>query len=72
MNRRAFISALLLAPLALADEPRADVLLVGDSLAFGLGPALRPFVKRGEVFRVNARGGTSARQWLRKRWLAAT
>ncbi len=72
MRRRAFLTALLLAPWVRAEE-RADALLVGDSLAFGLGPALKPLAKaRGVLLRVNARGGTSTRQWLRKGWLVAT
>ena len=88
MNRRLFLALLGVTPPAIGDvlctfgesgkqcfaQPkRADVLLVGDSLAFGLGPPLKKLSKaRGHEVIVNARGGTTARQWLGEHWFAAT
>lgn len=50
--------------------PAAErVLLVGDSLAVGLAPPLRASL--GTRFASDARGGTVARQWITRGWLAA-
>lgn len=68
MKRRAFLTALAVAPAALA-APRADALLLGDSLAFQLGPRLRARMKsEGEVLAWRGVGGSSAREWRELGW----
>jgi hypothetical protein len=48
----------------------ASVILAGDSLAFQLGPVLRSVAKaHGVTIAVAARGGSSVRQWLIKKWM---
>lgn len=49
-----------------AGAPARRVLLVGDSLAVGLGPAAR-----ADGATVTAKGGTVARQWISRGWFAA-
>lgn len=48
-----------------ASSPRR-VLLVGDSLAVGLGPSAR-----ADGAAVSAKGGTVSRQWITRGWFAA-
>lgn len=70
MNRRSFLATLLATPVALA-KPRvpADALLVGDSLAYQLGPRLwRAMHERQLHLALDGRGGSSAHQWLKKGW----
>lgn len=65
---------LLLAPLVLLPDdalavPRADALLIGDSLAYQLGPRLqqraRAYARRTHT---RSQGGSSTRQWVKQRW----
>lgn len=70
MDRRTFLVVTLAAPLAAGNAPPVDALLVGDSLAFQLGPRLRrAAASRGRTVAYEGRGGTSARQWREKGWL---
>ncbi|GMV18572.1 MAG: hypothetical protein AMXMBFR56_67960 [Polyangiaceae bacterium] len=62
ISRRALLAALLTAPLAVAGEAR--VLLVGDSIAYQLAPRLRKLLP----LIADARGGSSARQWVQRGW----
>lgn len=62
ISRRALLAALLTAPLAVAGEAR--VLLVGDSIAYQLAPRLRKLLP----LTADARGGSSARQWVQRGW----
>lgn len=68
MNRRTFLLTTLASPwLRASDPPRT--LLVGDSLAFMLSPALKAAGKRfGQVVATQARGGTTTAQWLKEGW----
>ena len=66
MNRRAALSALLVAPAALASPAPAAALLVGDSLAFQLAPRLRKAMGERRLA-ADGRGGSSTRQW-RDKW----
>lgn len=70
MKRRAFLGALLSVA---ADAPRPPrVLLCGDSEAFMMAPAFREQARaHGVPVKVDGRGGTSARQWRKNRWLRA-
>jgi hypothetical protein len=71
MNRRAFIAASLLLPLPLGAEPdvrRVDYLLCGDSEAYLLARPFRAEAQRaGITVDVDARGGSSTRQWSKKK-----
>lgn len=70
LSRRALLAACALAPVASAAP--LSVLLVGDSLAYQLGPRLRPVLQaRGRTLVTLGRGGTSARQWVERGWLRA-
>lgn len=78
MTRRLALFALLAtlaviaAPVARAEQRPADALLVGDSIAYQLGPRLgKAMHARGLRLEVSARGGSSARQWLVKGWMRA-
>lgn len=70
MNLRWWHAAAVLVALAsiapAAPRARRRVLLVGDSLAVGLGASAR-----AEGALVSARGGTVARQWITRGWFAA-
>lgn len=69
MNRRSLLLALLTAPIASAKAKPADALLVGDSLAYQLGPRLWKAMHSHKLqLAYDGRGGSSARQWLRKGW----
>lgn len=64
----ALLALVVLAPSVSGARPEPiDVLLVGDSLAYQLGPRLRKAIAPRRLQTV-ARGGSSARQWLRHRW----
>jgi lysophospholipase L1-like esterase len=71
MKRRTFLAAALLAPLPLGAAPdvrRLDYLLLGDSEAYLLARPLRAEMRlAGLTFDVDARGGSSVRQW-KKKW----
>lgn len=69
MTRRSLLAALLAAPAALAKAPPVDALLVGDSLAYQLGPRLAQSMRaKQRRLALDGRGGSSARQWLREGW----
>lgn len=73
MNRRSFIagSLALVAPVCeVAAKPsEAKYVLCGDSMAYVTGPSFREVAKiRNVDAAVWAKGGSSARQWLRKKW----
>jgi hypothetical protein len=72
VNRRLFLGAMLSAPVAAAASP-PDFLLVGDSLAYQLGPRLHAALKGNDKrLAWSGRGGSSTRQWRRLGWFAAT
>lgn len=71
MNRRLFLVASALLPFgaeaAPSEEPR--FLLAGDSEAYLLARPLRAEARTHRVtLAVDARGGSSARQWLKRGW----
>jgi len=69
MDRRSFIAAALLAATAEGKQAPLDALLLGDSLAYQLGPRLWKAARgRGRKTRHSGRGGTSTRQWREKGW----
>lgn len=71
MSRRGILAALLTSAAVVAAAPKLDALLVGDSLAYQLGPRLGPAMAKLDPRRrlaLDGRGGTSAREWLRKGW----
>lgn len=71
MSRRGVLAALLTSPLVASAAPKLDALLVGDSLAYQLGPRLGVEMSRAVPKRrlaLDGRGGSSAREWLRKGW----
>lgn len=70
MDRRSFLAAALLATTAEGKKPAPlDALLVGDSLAYQLGPRLwRAAKARGKATKAIGRGGTSTRQWREEGW----
>lgn len=70
MSRRGILATLLTSTVATA-APKPDALLLGDSLAFQLGPRLGAAMNRAQPKRrlaLDGRGGSSAREWLRKGW----
>lgn len=65
MKRRSFLAGLL----TLSQAPPATALLVGDSLAYQLGPRLAKLMRAKQLrLAHDGRGGSSARQWLREGW----
>lgn len=72
MDRRSFLAAALVAPLGTEPDARLkhpECLLLGDSEAYLMARAFRAEAKRcGVPVEVDAHGGTSVRQWLKKRW----
>lgn len=58
---------MLVAPVAMAAPTPVSALLVGDSLAFQLGPRLAKAMNPKRLA-FDAKGGSSARQWLREGW----
>jgi lysophospholipase L1-like esterase len=73
MNRRSFLlTSLVAVPLGAEPERRVEYLLLGDSEAFLLARPLRAEAKRAGVsIAVDARGGSSVRQWLKRGWFEA-
>lgn len=67
LTRRSLLAVLLASPVMAAPAP-PDVLLVGDSLAYQLGPRLAKALPEGKRLAYDGRGGTSARQWLKLNW----
>jgi lysophospholipase L1-like esterase len=68
---RGFIDYAAPAPGPRASVQGARVLLVGDSLAAGLGPPLKRLVTTdGAILATVGRVGTTIRQWARGGWLA--
>lgn len=69
MNRRAFLSTLLVAPAVAAEQKPVDAVLLGDSLAYQLASRLRAEMKtRDRQLYAEGRGGSSTRQWRQKQW----
>lgn len=69
MSRRGLLASMLLASPVLAGPRIVDALLVGDSLAYELGPRLGVAMReRGRTLAVDGRGGSSTRQWFRLHW----
>ncbi len=69
ISRRALLAGLAVAPLASA-APRADALVIGDSWAFALAPRFARAMKPRRLA-AEARGGQSARNFLRRGWFRA-
>lgn len=70
ISRRGLLAGLVTAPLASA-APKVDALLVGDSLAYQLGPRLAVTMSKLTPRRrlaLDGRGGSSTREWFRKGW----
>lgn len=74
MNRRSFLasSLALAAPVSAPAAPKlseAEYVLCGDSMAYVMGPTFRAagaaYARKVDVW---AKGGSSLRQWLRKKW----
>lgn len=76
MRRRDFLLGAAAAGVSLLDATPTDAkgrdaayVLCGDSLAYMLGPAFHEVAKQhGVPVDVVAVGGSSARQWLKKKW----
>lgn len=70
MDRRSFLASAIVAPLGSAPAVRSlQFLLLGDSEAYLLN---RPFRAAARAYQVSVavdpRGGSSVRQWLKRRW----
>lgn len=71
ISRRSLLAGLATAPLAAA-APRTDALVIGDSWAFALTPRLAKVMKPKALrLAADARGGESARNFLRRGWWRA-
>lgn len=71
ISRRGLLVGLATAPLAAA-APRTDALVIGDSWAFALTPRLGKAMKPKSLrLAADARGGESARNFLRRGWWRA-
>ena len=68
--KNVFLLILILA-FPLNDEPQEEtILIVGDSLAFGLSKPMGEIAKRNDVrFYSDGRGGTTLKQWVEFGWV---
>lgn len=70
MIRRDFLKISGLFYVPLSEGLRSKLLLIGDSLAFGISKHLKYALSKHQiVLLTNAIGGSSTHQWARKNWL---